>query len=169
MLAIAQATAATGPCIPRKSQQRHHPPPMRETQCELAGLNTCNGVCSDLLAAVEATMTHLRTILLVTFYVSMVCSRGEVEAQAPRPLDPQAAQQFASDSEKADNGDPEAAYRMGEAFESGRLGGLKDLDKALTYYRLAAGNGHQEAAERVAQIEAELGKKKKTPPTALGH
>jgi TPR repeat protein len=107
--------------------------------------------------------------MVAAFYVSMVGSRNDVEAEAPRPLDPQAAQQYASDSEKADRGDPEAAYRMGEAFESGRLG-VKDLNKAVTFYRLAAGKGHQQAAERLAQIEAELGQKKpEAPPASLGH
>ena len=115
-------------------------------------------------------MTHVRTIMVATLYVSMIVSPSEVEAQAPRPLDPQAAQQYASDSEKADRGDPEAAYRMGEAFESGRLAGVRDLNKAVTYYRLAAGKGHQQAAERLAQIEAELGHKKpEAPPASLGH
>jgi TPR repeat protein len=114
-------------------------------------------------------MTHVRTIMVAALYVSMVGSRNDVEAQAPRPLDPQAAQQYASDSEKADSGDPEAAYRMGEAFESGRLAGVTDLNKALTFYRLAAGKGHQQAAERVAQIEADLARMKQEPPTTLRH
>jgi TPR repeat protein len=94
--------------------------------------------------------------MLVAFYASIVGSRNEAGAEAIQPLTPQAAQEYASDSEKADSGDPEAAYRMGEALASGRLGGLKDLHKALGYYRLAAGKGHHQAAERVAQIEAEL-------------
>jgi TPR repeat protein len=114
-------------------------------------------------------MTHVRTIMVAALYVSMVGSRNDVEAQAPRPLDPQAAQQYASDSEKADSGDPDAAYRMGEAFESGRLAGVTDLNKALTFYRLAAGKGHQQAAERVAQIEADLARRKQEPPTTLRH
>ena len=114
-------------------------------------------------------MTPVRTIMVAALYVSMVGSRHDVEAQPPRPLDPQAAQQYASDSEKADSGDPEAAYRMGEAFESGRLAGVTDLNKALTYYRLAAGKGHQQAAERLAQIEADLARMKQAPPTTPGH
>ena len=114
-------------------------------------------------------MTHVRTIMVAALYVSMVGIPNEVEAQAPRPLDPQAAHQFASDSEKADRGDPEAAYRMGEAFESGRLAGVKDLNKAVTYYRLAAGKGHQQAAEWLAQIEADLARMKQAPPTTRGH
>lgn len=118
-------------------------------------------------------MTHVGTILLVALCVSLVGSCGDVNAQAPQqPLNPKAAQEYASDSEKAARGDPEAAYRMGEALESGRLGGLKDLNKALTFYRLAAQKGHQQAAARVAQIEAELGqrpKKQETPPPSLGH
>ena len=51
-------------------------------------------------------------------------------------------------------------------------GGLKDHNKALTFYRLAAQKGHQQAAARVAQIEAELGqieKKEEMPPPFLGH
>ena len=109
-------------------------------------------------------MTNVGIIMLVTLCVLMV---GDVKAQAPQLLDPQAAQELASDSEKAARGDPEAAYRMGEALESGRLGGLKDLNTALTFYRLAAQKGHQQAVARVAQIEAELGqsqKKQETPP-----
>jgi molybdate transport system substrate-binding protein len=54
---------------------------------------------------------------------------------------------------------------VGVALESGRLGGLKDLNKALTFYRLAAQKGHQQAAERVAQIEAELGLTVGAPPS----
>lgn len=118
-------------------------------------------------------MTNIGTIMLVALCVSMVSSRDDVSAQAPQqPLDPKAAQEYASDSEKAAGGDPEAAYRMGEALESGRLGGLKDLTKALTFYRLAAQKGHQQAAARVAQIEAELGqrqKKQDAPSPSLGH
>ena len=115
-------------------------------------------------------MRNHRTLMLAAFSVSVLCSRDTVEAQAIRPLDPQAAQQYVSDSEKAESGDPDAAYRLGEAFESGRLGGLKDLTKALTFYRLAAENGHQQAAEKVSQIEAELGERKQKPPTSsLGH
>ena len=112
-------------------------------------------------------MTNVRTILLVALCSAMAGSHEEVKAQAQQQLNPKAAQQYASDSEKAARGDPEAAYRMGEALESGRLGGLKDLNKALTFYRLAAQKGHKQAAARVAQIEAELGQKKQatTPPS----
>jgi molybdate transport system substrate-binding protein len=110
-------------------------------------------------------MTTVGTIMLVALCVSMIGSPGDVTAQALQPLDPKAAQEYASDSEKAARGDPEAAFRMGEAFESGRLGGLKDLKKALTFYRLAAQKGHQQAAARVAQIEVELGLTVVAPPS----
>ena len=106
-------------------------------------------------------MIKVRTILLVALCSAMVSSRQEVKAQATQQLNPKAAQQYADDSEKAARGDPEAAYRMGEALQSGRLGGLKDLNKALTFYRLAAQKGHRQAAARVAQIEAELGQSQK--------
>jgi TPR repeat protein len=116
-------------------------------------------------------MTNLRTMILIALCVPMVGSGGDVTAEAPQLLNPKAAEQYASDSEKAARGDPEAAYRMGEAFESGRLGGLKDIDKALKFYRLAAQKGHKQAAARVAQIEAERGQsqKKPPPPASLGH
>ena len=106
-------------------------------------------------------MTNAGPIIVVVLCLSIFGNRGDAMAQTPQPLDPKAAQQYVSDAEKAERGDPEAAYRMGEAFESGRLGGLKNLNKALMYYRLAAQNGHQEAAERVTQIEAELGQRQK--------
>jgi TPR repeat protein len=120
-------------------------------------------------ADVEAAMTNLRTMILIALCVPMVGSGGDVTAEAPQLLNPKAAEQYASDSEKAARGDPEAAYRMGEAFESGRLGGLKDIDKALKFYRLAAQKGHKQAAARVAQIEAERGQSQKKPPASLGH
>jgi TPR repeat protein len=101
-------------------------------------------------------MTHIGTTMLVALCVSMVGSHSDLKAQALQPLAPKAAEQYASDSEEAAHGDPEAAYRMGESLESGRLGGLKDLTKALKFYRLAAEKGHQQAAARVAEIEAEL-------------
>ncbi|HXX76455.1 MAG TPA: molybdate ABC transporter substrate-binding protein [Nitrospiraceae bacterium] len=110
-------------------------------------------------------MTAVGTIMLVALFVSMAGSPGDVTAQAPHPLNPKAAQEYASDTEKAARGDPEAAFRVGEAFESGRLGGLKDLKKALTFYRLAAQKGHQQAAARVAQIEVELGLTVGAPPS----
>lgn len=97
----------------------------------------------------------------------MVGSLCDVRAQLQRPLDLEAARDYASDSEKAADGDVEAAYRVGEALESGRLGGLKDLKKALTYYRLAAQEGHQQAAERVAKIEAELSQSQEKQETSL--
>jgi TPR repeat protein len=95
----------------------------------------------------------------------------EVNALGQKEMSPKAAQQYASDSEKAAEGDAEAAYRMGEALESGRLGGLKDLKKALHFYRLAAENGHQDAAARAAEIEAELSRSQKhsPPPASAGH
>jgi TPR repeat protein len=117
-------------------------------------------------------MTHIGTTMLVALCVSMVGSHGDLMAQALQPLAPKAAEQYASDSEEAAHGDPEAAYRMGESLESGRLGGLRDLAKALKFYRLAAEKGHQQAAARVAEIEAELGqgqKKQAMPPSTLGH
>ena len=111
--------------------------------------------------------------MFVALCVSMVGNHGDVKAQALQPLAPKAAEQYASDSEEAAHGDPEAAYRMGESLESGRLGGLKDLTRALTFYRLAAEKGHQQAAARVAQIEAELSqgqkKQEQAPPLSLGH
>src|SRR5499433_1451423 len=110
-------------------------------------------------------MTSVGTIILVALCVSMIGSPGDVTAQALQPLDPKAAQEYASDSEKAARGDPDAAYRVGVALESGRLGGLKDLNKALKFYRLAAQKGHQQAAARVAQIEAELGLTVGAPPS----
>ena len=117
-------------------------------------------------------MTNTGTFILVALCVSMIGSRDDVEAQTPKQsLNPKAAQEYASDSEKADSGDPDAAYRMGEALESGRLGGLKDLSKALTFYKLAAQRGHPQAAARVAQIEAELARTKRNErrrPPLLG-
>jgi TPR repeat protein len=118
---------------------------------------------------VEDYMTYLPAIMLVALTVSLLGRHSEADAEAIQPLTPQAAQEYASDAEKADGGDPEAAYRMGEALASGRLGGLKDLHKALGYYRSAAEKGHHQAADRVIQIEAELarapGKEEpKSPP-----
>ena len=109
-------------------------------------------------------MPYAWTVMLLAICVSIVGSRDEVNAQAARELSPKAAEQYASDSEKAASGDPDAAYRIGEALESGRLGGLKDRNKALTFYRLAAEKGHKEAAARVAELEAKLGLSQKKPP-----
>ena len=110
-------------------------------------------------------MTHIGIVMLVALCVSMLGGHDEVRAQASQPLNPKAAQQYASDSEKAARGDPEAAYRLGQALESGRLGGLKDLNKALTFYKLAARKGHQQAAARAAQIEDELSRSQKKAET----
>lgn len=101
-------------------------------------------------------MENVGTIMLVMVCLSMVAGHSDVKAQSLYPLTPQAAESYLSDSEKAARGDPDAAYRIGAALESGRLGGLKDLNKALTFYRLAAEKGHQKAAERVVEIETEL-------------
>ena len=112
-------------------------------------------------------MPTILSVLLFVLCLSMIGSRDHINAQVPRPLSPKAAQQYVADSEKAASGDPDAAYRMGEAFESGRWGGLKDLNKALMFYRLAAKNGHQQASARVTFIEAELaqGHKKVAAPS----
>ena len=104
--------------------------------------------------------------MCASLYVSLPGSRDEVKAFGSQQLNPKAAQQFASDSEKASQGDADAAYRMGEAFESGRLGGLKDLRKALSFYRLAAQNGNQDASARIEQIESELGQSQKKQASA---
>src|SRR5262245_66522979 len=101
-------------------------------------------------------MTYIRTMMLVALCVSIVGSRDVVKAQAPQQLNPKAAQQFATDSEKAASGDPEAAYRVGEELESGRLGGVKDVKKALSYYRFAALKGSQQDDEKVWLIKGEL-------------
>jgi len=101
-------------------------------------------------------MANVGTVILVALCISMIGSRGEVKAQALQPISPKAAQEFVSDSKKASNGDPDAAFRIGQALESGRLGGVKNLHKALTFYKLAAQKGHQLAAARVAQIEVKL-------------
>lgn len=105
-------------------------------------------------------MTKVGILIIVVLCISDA-GRGDAQAQTVQPLDPKAAQEYASDSEKAALGDPEAAYRVGKALESGRLGGLKDLHKALTFYDLAAQKGHSEAAARVADIEGQLGQAKK--------
>ena len=114
-------------------------------------------------------MPNVPTILLVALFVSMLGIRANAEAQTSRPLDPKAAEQYASDSEKAERGDADAAYRVAEALESGRLGGVMDLSRALTFYRQAAEQGHRQAAERVAEIEAKLGRNEEklqtTPPS----
>jgi TPR repeat protein len=112
-------------------------------------------------------MAHVRALMLVALGVLLIGGRG-VKIQGPQPLTPQAAQQYASDSEKAERGDPDAAYRMGEAFESGRLAGVKDLDKALTYYRIAAEKGHKEAAARALQLEVELEQSRKKGEKGAG-
>jgi len=111
-------------------------------------------------------MTHVGMIVLVAIGISMVCSLDHVKAEAPRQMSPKAAQQFAADTEKAASGDPDAAYRMGEAFESGRLGGVKDLNKALSYYKLAGKNGHQQGAARAMQLEVELKQSQNKPSPA---
>ncbi|WHZ26956.1 MAG: hypothetical protein OJF51_001752 [Nitrospira sp.] len=112
-------------------------------------------------------MTNVKMITFVALYVSMVGGLCSVRAQMLRPLDHEAAQDYVSDSEKAEEGDAEAAYRVGKTLESGRLGGLKDLKKALAFYRLAAQEGHQQAAERVAKIEAELSQSQEKQETSL--
>jgi TPR repeat protein len=117
----------------------------------------------------EAAMTNVKTITFVVLYALMVGGLCNVRAQMQRPVNPQAAQDYASDSEKAAAGDAEAAYRVGKTLESGRLGGLKDLKAALTFYRLAAQEGHQQAAERVAKIEAELSQSQEKQETSLGY
>ena len=117
-------------------------------------------------------MTHFWLILLLAICVSLLSSRPDAAAQLVQPLDPQAAQQYASDAEKADSGDPEAAYRMGEALESGRIGGVVDSSKALNFYRQAAQQGHRAAADRVAEIEARMGRKQEKlqpAPPSPGH
>jgi TPR repeat protein len=121
-------------------------------------------------------MTHVQTVMFAAICISLTISipaaPDDANALGSQQLNPKAAQQYALDSERAARGDPEAAYRMGEALESGRLGGLKDLHKALTYYRLAAQKNYQDAAARVIQIEAELSKGHKTPesaPISRGH
>ena len=106
-------------------------------------------------------MPYAWTAMLLAICVSIVASRDDVNGQAARELSPKAAEQYASDSEKAAGGDPDAAYRLGEALESGRFGGLKDLNKALSFYRLAAQNGHKQAAARALQIEVELEQSRK--------
>ena len=115
-------------------------------------------------------MTHVRTMVFAALSVSMLPVAADVGAQTSRQLSPKAAEQYASDSEKAKSGDPDAAYRLGEALESGRLGGLKDLNKALLFYRQAAAKGHEPAATRLAQIEADLREsdKNQAPPSAQG-
>ncbi len=121
-------------------------------------------------------MTHVWSVLLVAIfvcvYVSIPINPDEVQALGSQQLNPKAAQQFASDSEKAANGDPDAAYRIGEAFESGRLGGLKDLKKALSFYKFAAKKGHQDAAARAVELESELGQsqmKQASSPLSPAH
>jgi TPR repeat protein len=110
-------------------------------------------------------MANVGIVILVALCISIVGSRVDVKAQALQPITPKAAQEYASDSEKASYGDPDAAYRIGQALESGRLGGVKNLNKALTFYKLAAQKGHQLAAARAAQIEAELGQSHKEQDT----
>ena len=111
-------------------------------------------------------MPYAWTAMLLAICVSIVANRDDVNGQAARELSPKAAAQYASDSEKAAGGDPDAAYRLGEALESGRFGGLKDLNKALSFYRLAAEKGHKQAAARAAELEAKLGLSQKKPPPA---
>lgn len=115
-------------------------------------------------------MTNIGITILVALCIAMVGRQGDVKAQISRQITPQAAEDYASDSEKAAEGDSEAAYRLGNYLESGRLG-FKNLTKALKFYKLAAEKGHQQAAVRVAQIEAELSRSQKEeemPPTSLG-
>ena len=52
---------------------------------------------------------------------------------------------------KADSGDREAAYWLGEMYEEG-LGVKRDLKKAVTYYRTAAKAGWSEAKLRLGEI-----------------
>ena len=114
-------------------------------------------------------MTHVQPVMLAAIFISVLSLVGSLEdvtAEAPRQMSPKAAQQYAADSERAAKGDPDAAYRVGEALESGRFGGVKDLNKALSYYKLAAKNGHKEAAARALQLEVELGKAHKAPESA---
>jgi TPR repeat protein len=49
---------------------------------------------------------------------------------------------------------------------------VKDLKKALSFYRLAARNGHRDAAARVTQLELELNQsqsQQKSAPLSQGH
>jgi TPR repeat protein len=119
-------------------------------------------------------MTHVQPIMLAAILISVLSLVGSMEnlkAETPPQISPKAAQQYAADSEKAASGDPEAAYRVAEALESGRFGGLKDLNKALSFYKLAARNGHRDAAARVTQLELELNQsqsQQKSSPLSQG-
>ena len=119
-------------------------------------------------------MTHVQPVMLAAIFISVLSLVGSLEdvtAEASRQMSPKAAQQYAADSEKAASGDPDADYRMAEALESGRFGGLKDLNKALSFYKLAARNGHRDAAARVTQLELELNQsqsQQKSSPLSQG-
>ena len=106
----------------------------------------------------------LTAVLLAAVCLAVVGGGDGVKAQPRQEMSPKAAQQFASDLEKAAEGDPDAAYRMGEALESGRLGGVKDFEKALRFYKQAAQKGHQDAAARIAQIESNLSLRQENGP-----
>jgi len=52
----------------------------------------------------------------------------------------------------ADKGNSNAAYSYGLACEEGSSTGVKNKREALYYYRMAAGAGHREAAERFLRL-----------------
>lgn len=50
----------------------------------------------------------------------------------------------------AKHGDPWAIFNIGDCYESGRLVGIKDLQKAFTYYQLALKHEYKNAFSKIA-------------------
>ncbi|MCB1118783.1 MAG: SEL1-like repeat protein [Chlamydiia bacterium] len=70
------------------------------------------------------------------------------------PVDPAARKQRLKT--KANKGDVEAQFSLGEKYEEGRSGFLKDLSKALKWYAKAAEKGHLEGGQKTQEIKRTL-------------
>jgi TPR repeat protein len=75
---------------------------------------------------------------------------------------------FAALRSRADHGDVEAQFKLGRAYEHG-LGVASDPLEAARWYRMAAEQGHAEAASTLQTIAEKAGRTETNRPDTKAH
>jgi len=105
-------------------------------------------------------MLMFLSLLVLTAFLAVSIAPSAARADAPDPVVAEGIYAFKAGAfdvalnklkPKADTGDREAAYWLGEMYEEG-LGVKRDLQKAIAYYRTAAKAGWSKAKLRLGEI-----------------
>lgn len=107
----------------------------------------------NMVPAVRDVIEIVQLPRVVDVYDDMAAARDALDGEFTVATDEENIPDIAELKSKADGGDPDAMYQLGQCYDEGR-GMTQDSEAALAWYRKAAELGHADAQFMVANSYA---------------